>query len=99
MKKKAIHGQVQPVVIGILILLLASCSAGITTPITMTITHVIYETSTWGCIGTNYETYLRSEDGKADRICGNWGKPGDKITGYWTERHWDSSQNGFHISR
>ncbi len=97
--KRVIPHLVNAVVIGFFILFLISCSTGTTTPIIITISHVAYETSAWGCMGTNHETYLRSEDGRMDKICGWWGKPGDKISGFWTEGHWDSQQNGFHLCR
>lgn len=83
-----------------LILFLISCSPGTTTPITMTITHIMPDTKTfWGCPGQDTRTYLRSEEGKMAFICGTWGKPGDKISGYWTEGHWDGDRNGFRLSR
>ena len=36
-----------------------------------------------GCIGTNWNTIVRTEDGRVDKICGRFGAKGDKIRGCW----------------
>lgn len=78
-----------------LCLLLAGCSQGQQTPIKMTITEVYEDKSTMGCMGTNWVTVVRSDDGRADRMCHRWGQPGEVIAGCWVEGHWDWAMNGF----
>lgn len=73
--------------------LLLGC--GTSVPIEMTIVRVEKESTKWGCIGEDHKTYLRSEDGKTDYMCGQWGVVGDKISGFWHANHLESSQNGF----
>jgi hypothetical protein len=77
----------------VLSMLLMGC--GRSEPITMKITHVVKEGTKWGCIGEDYKTYLKSEDGKIDFLCGQWGKVGDTISGYWYSECMESMNNGF----
>lgn len=64
-------------------------------PITMKINVVVKENTKWGCIGEEHKTYFRSEDGKVDYWCGQWGKVGDKVSGYWHTGHSEGIRNGF----
>jgi len=64
-------------------------------PIIMKISIVEKENTAWGCIGEAYKTYFRSEDGKMAYWCGQWGKVGDKVSGYWHTGHLDGLRNGF----
>jgi len=84
------------VVIGTFIFLVG-CSQ--TEKVEVTIHHVYDNPSKWGCVGTNFETYVQTKDGRMSKICGNWGKQGDTLTGYWTEGHWIGEENGFHLNR
>jgi len=77
----------------VLSVLLMGC--GKSEPITMTITHIEKESTEWGCISEDYKTYLRSEDGRVDVLCGKWGEVGDAISGYWYSECMDSISNGF----
>jgi len=49
------------------------------------------------CGSSGYLTIVRSKDGRTDFMCGKWGKPGDKITGYWHtgNKSTDRNSNGF----
>ena len=82
----------------IVLCILIGCSQGTTERVEVTIHHVYDNPSKWGCVGTNIETYVQNKDGRMDPLCGNWGKPGDTLTGYWTEGHWDDGSNRFHLS-
>lgn len=64
--------------------------------ITVTISHIVKEGS-WGCIGEDYKTYVKTDDGRMDYICGKWGEKGDKISGYWRTGDMNSSSNGFKL--
>jgi len=77
----------------VLSVLLVGC--GKKEPITMTITHIEKENTKWGCVGEDYKTYLRSEDGKVAYMCGRWGEVGDTVSGYWYSECIDSQANGF----
>ena len=63
--------------------------------VTVTITRVEKERTEWGCIGVDEKTYVKTDDNRVDSICGRWGKPGDKIKGYWKKGHPDPNVNGF----
>lgn len=76
----------------LVIFFLVSCGTAV--PIEMTIVSVVKDTE-WGCIGEDYKTYIRSEDGKTDYMCGQWGVVGDKISGFWHAGHLESINNGF----
>lgn len=81
----------------VLSVLLMGC--GKSEPITMKITDVIKEGAVWGCIGEDYRTYLRAEDGRMDFMCGKWGEVGDTVSGYWHSECMDSMSNGFRRSK
>lgn len=75
---------------------LAGCgSEGVITPQVVTVAEVFEDASPMGCIGTNWNTIVRSDDNRVSRLCGKFGKPGDKIFGCWRTGHWDSVRNGF----
>lgn len=76
-------------------LALVACSEGTKSPVTMTVVEVYEDAAPLGCIGTNWNTFVRSDDNRVSRLCGRWGKPGDKIAGCWVAGHWDSINNGF----
>ncbi len=63
-------------------------------PVEMVVSHLQKE-GNWGCIGEDYKTYFISKDGRSDYWCGVWGKPDDKISGYWHTGHMDHVVNGF----
>lgn len=86
---------VSPVLIAA-IAIIAGCSAKVE-PVKATIYQVIENPSKWGCIGTNWETYVRTEDGRVDMICGRWGAVGDTITGRWVSGSFDSTGDGFKL--
>ena len=88
--KKALIGAASVLTVG-----LAGCSEGVTTPQVVTVAEVFEDTAPMGCMGTNWNTIVRSEDNRVSRLCGKFGKPGDKIAGCWRTGHWDSVQNGF----
>lgn len=77
---------------------LAACSPGVTSPVEMVITEVYLEDSPMGCIGTNWHTILRAEDGRSAKVCGKWGKPGDKVSGFWIAGASDPNRNGFRFA-
>jgi len=66
--------------------------------VTVTITRIETESTEWGCIGTDKRTFVKTEDNRADFICNEWGKPGDKLAGYWKSGHWDANSNGFRLA-
>lgn len=82
-------------IIAAIALALAACSSGVETPITMTIYHVAEDQTTMGCIGTNWSTYVRADDGRAARLCGQWGPVGAEIRGVWVSGAYDPAMNGF----
>jgi hypothetical protein len=78
-------------------LLIAGCSEVVTTPQTVMVVEVFEEHTPLGCIGTNWNTVVRSDDNRVHRMCGKLGKPGDKIAGCWITGHWDYVRNGFKL--
>jgi hypothetical protein len=77
--------------IALVIIVVCFVGCGQTEPIIMEVQSVV-EQKQWG---DDFTTLLRSEDGRVGRISGAWGKPGDKISGYWTEGAFDNMLNGF----
>lgn len=75
--------------------LLAACESVKREPVTATITEVFEDKSPMGCMGTNWNTTIRTEDGRVDKICGKFGARGDKIRGCWLSGGYDYSMNGF----
>jgi hypothetical protein len=91
-----VTGRVHQLVIALFfILVLPSC--GKTEKVTVTVHHVVENHSPMGCVGTSTETYVQREDGRMSMLCGAWGNPGDKLTGYWSEG--GLSSRGFHTER
>lgn len=80
-----------------LLFALALTGCGRSVPVEATIYQVIENPSKWGCIGTNWETYIRTKDGRVDMLCGRWGEVGDVIKGEWTVGSFDSAGNGFSL--
>lgn len=76
-------------------ILLAGCGSGVTEPTTVTVLEVYQDTSSMGCLGTDWITLVETDDGRRDHLCRKWGKPGDRIHGQWTTGHWDRIKNGF----
>lgn len=75
-------------------LLISGCGdTGQRTPVTVTIYQVL-KTSEWPC-NSGFRTYVTTDDGRTDYLCGNWGPVGKKISGYWITGHWEYSANGF----
>ena len=79
----------------LLAVMLAGCSSGTESRIEMTIVESYEDASPMGCIGTNWNTILRAQDGRTDRICGKLGRPGDKVSGCWISGASDPIRNGF----
>lgn len=80
------------------VLLLAACSAGVAEPTTATVVEVYEDKSPMGCIGTDWNTRVQLDDLRTDRICGKWGKPGDKVRGCWVSGASDGYANGFKLN-
>jgi hypothetical protein len=72
---------------------------GEVTKVDAVIVKVVDDNSNMGCIGTDKRTIIRTETGNISYICGDYGKEGDKIKGYWVEGHFDGYKNGFHLTR
>lgn len=81
----------------ILCALLGGCSDynGISEPIKMTVIEVYEDRSPMGCMGTNWKTLVRSQDGRTEQLCGKWGSKGDVIAGCWVRDAADHWRNGF----
>lgn len=82
--------------LSLLTVMLAGCSAGTESHIEMYVVETYEDSATMGCMGTNWNTTLRADDGRTDRLCGKWGKPGDKISGCWISGSSNNDRNGFH---
>lgn len=83
-----------------LTLLLAACGQrGDEAPIVVTIYKVSENKSVMGCIGTDWNTYVRTDDNRVSMVCGDWGTPGTKLKGIWitgaTGEY--AEENGFKI--
>lgn len=81
-------------------LLLVGCDVDIgrkekSEPVDMTIVQVYQEPSRWGCLTTDWNTIIRAQDGRTDKMCGKWGEPGEKISGCWISGNRDLLLNGF----
>lgn len=85
------------IVVLVAALMLVGCKddKSVSTPITMTVVDTYEDTAPMGCIGTNWNTLVRSDDGKTEKMCGRYGKVGDKISGCWVTGSYDPYANGF----
>lgn len=81
----------------VFLLLLMGCSEGTREPVVVTIYQIEPEVTSWSrrSCSADYKTYVRTDDGRTDYLCGKWGAIGQKISGYWVTGHWDVSVNGF----
>lgn len=80
--------------------LLFGCSTGVTTPVKGKIIKTGKEYAPLTCLaqGTNY-TVIKTTDGHVGMLCGDYGKVGDIIAGYWTEGNdFDKAANGFTLT-
>jgi hypothetical protein len=66
------------------LLLLAGCSGKRTDRVAV-ITHIEVESTKWGCIGTGYKTWLKTDKQETLSICGHAGEPGDTLLVYFWE--------------
>jgi hypothetical protein len=80
-------------------LLMFGCSTGKSTPVKAKIIKVVDDFSNMGCIGTYKKTVFKTEKGNVSQLCGDLGREGDEVLGYWTEGHFDSFQNGFSLTK
>ena len=83
----------------VILLLLAGCG-GKLEQVTVEIIHV-EKTGGWkSCVGgLNYQTVVKTVDGRVDTTCQYIGKVGDKVTGYWRSGHMDPDVNGFRTTQ
>ena len=72
---------------------------GKTTPVDAVIVKIVDDKSSMGCMGTDKRTIFRTAQGNTSYLCGEYGREGDKVRGYWTEGHFDATQNGFRLTR
>ena len=75
--------------------MLSGCSLGSEEEVSVIIIKAYTEKTNWGCIGTDFRTVIKTEDGRVDDICGWYGEVGDIFTGTWKKGHWDHVVNGF----
>jgi len=86
-------------------LILAVCCIGLlsgcgkTTSVDAVIVKIVDDKSSMGCMGTDKRTVIRTTSGNTSYVCGEYGREGDKIRGYWTEGSFDPTQNGFSLTR
>lgn len=79
------------------ICLLSGC--GKTTAVDAVIVKITDDKSNMGCVGTDKRTVVRTSAGNTSYVCGEYGREGDKVRGYWTEGSFDPIQNGFFFTR
>lgn len=77
---------------------MVGCGEITSTPIEMVIIEVQTDNE-WGCANCDYKTIFRSTDGRTDMRRGDWGEPGDIVSGWWVEGHWEYYKNGFRLKR
>lgn len=53
--------------------------------------------SKWGCVGTDWNTVLRFDDGRVAQLCGRFGGVGAKVRGCYYTGHFDRSHDGFRL--
>lgn len=70
--------------VALLVLALTGCKKEVTSsPIEMVVIDAYQDTSALGCIGTNWNTILRSDTGKVSRLCHKYGDVGTRVSGCW----------------
>jgi hypothetical protein len=65
--------------------------------LTGTVVEVYEDKSPMGCMGTDWNTVVRFDDYRVARLCGKWGKPGDKLRGCLETGHSDPLLDGFRL--
>ena len=62
---------------------LIGCGARTETPMIATIIDVYEDKAPMGCIGTDWNTLVKTKDSRPQRLCGKFGKIGDTVRGCW----------------
>lgn len=55
------------------------------------------ESSKWGCIGSNWNTVVRFDDGRMKKVCGRYGGVGAKVGMCYLSGHFDRSNDGWRM--
>lgn len=78
-------------------LLLTACSINevTSTKAVAPINKIYYDDSPMGCIGSNWNASVVTDDFYTARLCGKVGKVGGKIAGHIEAGHMDSSLNSY----
>jgi len=56
-------------------------------PVDIVIEEILQESTTWGCIGTDRKTRLRTHDGRVFIKCDIWGNVGDTLQAHVMYNH------------
>jgi hypothetical protein len=83
------------VILTVFCVLLSGC--GKTTSVDAVIVKIVDDKSNMGCVGTDKRTVFRTVAGNVSHLCGEYGREGDKIRGYWTEGALGNADNGFSL--
>jgi hypothetical protein len=62
---------------------LAGCGSRTETEMLATVIDVYEDKAPMGCMGTDWNTVVKTADLRVERLCGKFGKPGDTIKGCW----------------